>query len=124
LHATWEVARRFDVSESLVKKLITQKKRLGHVRPLYERVGRKPSLSLKEQDQLLLLIKQEPNITLYGMRKRLNFSCSIQAIHRTLQRMGVLFEGGKRYVAVNGSAKSVVRPVANSDEKAKTCRSA
>ncbi|MCL2308395.1 MAG: hypothetical protein FWC38_09310 [Proteobacteria bacterium] len=117
-HNKLEIAHRFDVSESFVKKLIAQKKRLGHVRSLHHRVGRKPKINADEQEQLLWLIKQEPGITLYEMRERLNLSCSIQAVHRALQRMGVVFKKG-RYAAANRVVKTFVKSEANGSDKAK-----
>ena len=37
-----QVARRFDVSVVVVKKLLSQPQRLGDIRPQYHRCGRKP----------------------------------------------------------------------------------
>jgi transposase len=87
-----EIARRFIVSEGMVKKLIAQKKRLGHVRALYERVGRKAKLGELERGQLLELIEREPGITLQGMKEALKLACSIQCIHRTLQGLGIRYK--------------------------------
>ncbi|MCL2296773.1 MAG: hypothetical protein FWC35_00610 [Proteobacteria bacterium] len=110
-----EIAHRFDVSESFVKKLIVQKKQFGHVRTLHHRAGRKPKINADEQEQLLRLIKKEPGITLCEMKERLNLSCSIQAVHRALQRMGVFFKKG-RYTTANRAAKTVVKSANGSDK--------
>jgi transposase len=87
-----EIASRFIVSEAMVKKLIAQKKRLGHVRALYERVGRKAKIGELEQERLLELIEREPGITLQGMKEALKLACSIQSIHRTLQGLGLRYK--------------------------------
>jgi transposase len=72
-----EIVSRFMVSEAMVKKLIAQKKRLGHVRALYDRVGRKAKIVGVERERLLDLIGREPGITLQGMKEELNLVCSI-----------------------------------------------
>jgi transposase len=87
-----EIARRFLVSEALVKKLIAQKKRLGHVRALYDRVGRKAKINEVEQRRLLELIEREPGITLRGMKETLKLACSIQSIHRALQGLSIRYK--------------------------------
>ncbi|MDR2244367.1 MAG: hypothetical protein LBE15_03030 [Burkholderiales bacterium] len=98
-----EISRRFNVSESLVKKLIAQKKELGHVCSLHDHVGRKPKLGLKDQERLRQLVEKEPGISLHVMKERLRLSCSITSIHRALRRMGVFFRNG-RYVTANKKA--------------------
>ena len=40
-----QVAIYFTVSVDLVKKLLKQRKKLGHVKPLYATSGRKPSVN-------------------------------------------------------------------------------
>ena len=51
------VADRFDVSEGMVKKLLSQRKHLGDISPQHHKSGRKPKI--QAQHRLEMRTKQE-----------------------------------------------------------------
>jgi len=84
-----QVADRFMVSTGLVKKLLAQRKKLGHIRSLSHRAGRKPSLAKEDRERLRALVDQTPDSTLKGLRNALGVDCSISTIHNMLREMGI-----------------------------------
>ena len=86
------VARRFDVSLGLVKKLLAQKKKLGHVRPLYENVGRKPAIGDDARKAISAAVAEDPGITLSEIRRKFRLKCSIVTVHATLASMGLTYK--------------------------------
>ena len=53
---------------------------------------RGPAFSADDQEQLRELLKQQPCITLEGIREHFQKSCSVVAVHKTLRRMGITFK--------------------------------
>lgn len=53
---------------------------------------RAPAFSADEEEQIRELLKQQPSITLAGIREHFNKSCSVVAVHNTLKRMGMTFK--------------------------------
>jgi len=87
-----EVARRFRVSLAMVKKLLAQRRRLGHVEALHHRAGRKPLFGDDHRRQLAELIRKKPDTTLAEMRDALQLRCTLPAIHYVLMRMGLTYK--------------------------------
>ena len=53
---------------------------------------RAPAFSASEEEQLRELLKQQPGITLAGIREHFGKSCSLVTVHNTLKRMGITFK--------------------------------
>ena len=53
---------------------------------------RAPAFSADEQGRLRELLKQQPGITLAGIREHFGKSCSVVTVHNTLKRMGITFK--------------------------------
>jgi len=87
-----EVARRFEVSLGMVKKLLRQRSQLGTIEPLHHRSGRKPTILDTHRRQMRELIKQHPDLTLEEIRIRTGLTCTIQAIHYVLEDMGLTYK--------------------------------
>lgn len=83
-----QVAERFMVSLGMVKKLLQQRRDLGHVEPLYDRVGRHRKITPEDERRLTTLINKEPDLTLEEIRERLGLDCGISTLHRALERLG------------------------------------
>ena len=86
------VAKRFSVSLGMVKKLLAQRKRLGHVRPLYANVGRKPAVGERTRKAIAAAVAENPGLTLADIRRRFRLGCSIVTVHTTLVRMGLTYK--------------------------------
>lgn len=92
-----QVARRFEVSLGMVKKLLRQRKLLGTIEPLYHRSGRKPIILDTHRRQMRQLLKEQPDLTLEEIRIRTGLTCTVQAIHYVLEDMGLTYK--KRHSA-------------------------
>lgn len=87
-----QVADRFEVSLGLVKKLLKQRSKLGHIRPLYDRVGGRPKLSEGQVVELVSLVEGRPDLTLEELRDSLALDCTPQTVHNVLKREGFSFK--------------------------------
>lgn len=87
-----QVARRFDVSLGMVKKLIQQRRTVGNIAPRHFRSGRKPIIIDTHRRAMRILLKKQPDLTLEEIRDQLDLSCTIQAIHYVLDDMGLTYK--------------------------------
>jgi transposase len=84
-----QVAQRFDVSVGMVKKLLSQRKRLGDIRPQYHRCGRRPLFDAACCRRLRDLVMARPDATLQELREALGVDCTLVTIHYVLIRLGL-----------------------------------
>ena len=87
-----DVAKRFDVSYGMVKKLIQQRRRIGDISPQHHRSGRKPKILESHCRELKRLLRENPDLTLEELREALGVDCTIQAIHYALADMGLTYK--------------------------------
>jgi transposase len=87
-----QVARRFDVSLGMVKKLIQQRRHTGSIEPGHHRSGRKPVILGSHRRELRSLLAKKPDLTLEEIRAHLGLDCTIQAIHYVLADMGLTYK--------------------------------
>jgi transposase len=106
-HTRQEVAELFGVSLGLVKKILCQRKQLGHIKPL-RRSGRKPTMTPARMDVLRALLREKPGLTLAQMRELLGGACSGVCIHLALKKMRVTYKK-KRYVLPSRTVKTCAR---------------
>jgi len=81
-----EVAERFEVSDSFIKKLLRRKRTTGEIAPIGHRGGQPKRLSGKHRKWLLKTVLAEPDITLGELRERLVAEQQIAASVSTLWR--------------------------------------
>lgn len=53
---------------------------------------RMPAFSAADKEQLRELLKQQPGLTLAGIREHFGKSCSVVTVQNTLKRMGITFK--------------------------------
>lgn len=87
-----QVARRFEVSVGMVKKLIQQRRHAGDIAPRHHRSGRKPLIVDSHRRELRVLLVKQPDLTLEEIRNHLGLECTIQAIHYVLVDMGLTYK--------------------------------
>lgn len=87
-----EVAKRFKVSEGMVKKLLSQRARTGDLRPRHRFSGRKGRLLPEHGAKLKQLIAREPDITLAEMKSRLELGCTVAAVHWVVSKLGLTYK--------------------------------
>jgi|TARA_R110001592_G_C12633503_1_gene699456 transposase len=84
-----DIAERYNVSLGMVKKLLQQRRRIGDIGPLHSNSGAKPKITVKHERKLRRLVDRHPDKTLEELRDALGVSCTPQAIHYALERMGL-----------------------------------
>ena len=87
-----QVARRFDVSVGLVKKLLQQRRRTGNLAPRHRFSGRKPTILPSHHRQMRQLLAAKPDLTLPELRQATGLRCTLPAIHYALQRMDLTYK--------------------------------
>jgi transposase len=105
-----------------VKKLLKQRKRLGHARPLYGngRAGRKPTMTQERMDALSAAIRERPGPTLEQMRGILGGVCSAVCVHFALKRMRVTYKK-KRYALPSRTARTCASRARNGSRACRRC---
>jgi transposase len=81
-----EVAERFEVSDSFIKKLLRRKRATGEIAPIGHRGGQPKRLSAEHRKWLLKTVLAEPDITLAELRERLSDEHRLSASVSTLWR--------------------------------------
>ncbi len=84
-----QIAERFDVSLGMVKKLLQQRRHTGDIAARHRYSGAKPKITARHQQQLEHLVCDHPDMTLEELRDAVGLSCTPQAIHYALGRMGL-----------------------------------
>lgn len=88
-----QIARRYEVSLGMVKKLLQQRRhRGGDISPQHHRSGRKPLILDSHRRQMRALVAKQPDLTLEEIRSSLGLDCTIQAIHYVLAGMGLTYK--------------------------------
>lgn len=87
-----EVAQRFRVSLGMVKKLLQQRRRTGHIGPRHHHSGRKPMILARHQVHLRELLTHKPDLTLPELRTATGLACSLPAIHYALQKLELTYK--------------------------------
>jgi transposase len=87
-----EIAHRFRVSLGMVKKLLQQRRRTGDIAPQHHLAGRKPTILALHQSQMRALLSKKNDLTLAELRNATRLSCSLQAIHVVLAKMGLTYK--------------------------------
>ena len=87
-----DVARRFRVSLGMVKKLLQQRRRTGHIGPRHHHSGRKPLIVASHHAHLRVLLDKKPDLTLKERRAATGLTCTLPAIHYALQKLELTYK--------------------------------
>lgn len=87
-----EVAERFDVSVSWLKKLLRFRLATGSIAPKPHGGGHTPKFSGEHLEELKKLVDQDPGATLRELLERSKVDASIMAVHRALERLDCRFK--------------------------------
>jgi len=104
-----KVAHRFRVSLGMVKKLLQQRRRTGHIGPRHHHSGRKPKILARHHTHLRQLLAQKPDLTLPELRAATGLACSLPAIHYALQKLELTYKK-RRCMPVNKPAPTSRAP--------------
>lgn len=89
--STREVATKYEVSESWVRRLKQRRREHGETAPRCSRNRRQPKW-MAVADQLRALVEQKPDITLRELRDTLGKTLSIPTLSRALRKMQMTFK--------------------------------
>jgi transposase len=89
---TRQVAKRYNVCESWVRRLKQRRRELGIIGPLPPRSGRKAALGEQTRRRLREFIAARPDATLEEIRGELRLGVSIGCLWNTLDRMGLRYK--------------------------------
>ena len=88
-----EVAERFEVSSSFIKKLLARKRLTGNIAPVGHRGGQQKRLSDRHRKWLLKTALAEPDITLADLQERIekekNVTVSVPTLSRELRALNL-----------------------------------
>ena len=95
-----------DLKPAAVYDLIRLERNTGDITPKTYKCGRKPALTPEQVEDLRLLIKANPDITLEEMKEELDLQISIGAISCYVRnKLGLTYKK-KAYTQVNGSGQT------------------
>lgn len=100
-----EVARRFAVSEGMVKKLLSQRRRTGDIAPRHKFSGNKPRLLMEHGQSLREAVAAQPDLTLAELKTRLRLDYTPQAIHHVLIKLALTYKK-RRCMPPNKTART------------------
>lgn len=83
-----EVARRFDVTLRTIVGWLALRKQTGDLKPRSAKRGPKPKLE-DRREEILLALREDPNLTLEEIKTRLELPCCLQTIWNALFRWGI-----------------------------------
>lgn len=89
--STREVALKYDVSESWVRRLKQRRREHGEIAPRSSRNGLKPKW-LPYVERLQQLVQKKPDITLRELRDVLGVEISLQTLSRALRQLQLTFK--------------------------------
>ena len=99
-----EIGRRFDVSLGMVKKLIEQQRKLGHVEALWSNCGRPAKIGEKQKEYLREAVRAKPDATLAELAAGMDVKCTAQAVFYVLRRMDLSYKK-KRSMPVSATGR-------------------
>ncbi len=83
------VAALFRVSINCVAKYLQLREETGSLAPRPNPGGRAPAIAEERYDELRQLLADQPDLTLEQIRERMQLSCSLAAICRTLKKLNL-----------------------------------
>ena len=84
-----QVAARFAVSTSWVRKILRQRRTTGSIEPRPHGGGRAPAFDGAAAAQLRAAVRADNDATLEELRRVAGVACSAAAVCRTLARLGL-----------------------------------
>jgi transposase len=84
-----QIAARFSVSASWVRKILRQRRDTGSIEPLPHGGGRAPAFDVAAAARLRAAVKADDDATLEELARASGVACSVPAVYRTLDRLGI-----------------------------------
>lgn len=84
-----QIAARFSVSESWVRKVLRQRRDTGSIEPKTHGGGRAPAFDALASARLRQAVRSDDDATLEELGRAAGVACSPAAVYRALRRLGV-----------------------------------
>ena len=84
-----EIAERFSVSESWIRRLLQRRREAGSIAPKPRRGGRAPAFDDEAAGRLREAVRADDDATLEELAEAAGVACYPSAVHRALRRLGI-----------------------------------
>jgi transposase len=84
-----EIAERFSVSESWVRRLLQRRRETGSIAPKPRGGGQPPAFDGEAAERLRGAVAADPDATLEELAEASGVACSTSAVDRALKRLGI-----------------------------------
>ena len=84
-----EIAERFSVSESWIRRLLQRRRETGSIAPKPRGGGRPPAFSGEAAERLRGAVAADPDATLKELAAASGVACGTSAVDRALMRLGI-----------------------------------
>ena len=84
-----EIAERFAVSQSWIRRLLQRRRDTGSIAPAPHRGGRAPAYDTQASERLLRAVAEDPDATLRELAAAAGVTCGTSATDRALRRLGI-----------------------------------
>jgi transposase len=84
-----QIAARFSVSVSWVRKLLQRRRETGSIAPKPRGGGRAPAFDAAAAAQLREAVRADDDATLEELARAAGVACSVAAVYRALDRLGI-----------------------------------
>ena len=84
-----EIAERFSVSQSWIRRLLQRRRERGSIAPKPHSGGQKPAFDAEGRERLRQAVAERPDATLAELRDAVGATCGITAIHDAVVALGL-----------------------------------
>jgi transposase len=84
-----EIAERFSVSESWIRRLLQRRRETGSIAPKPHSGGQPPAFDGEAAARLRAAVAADPDATLKELAAASRIACSTSAVDRALRRLGI-----------------------------------
>lgn len=84
-----EIAERFSVSESWIRRLLQRRRESGSIAPKPHGGGQPPAFDTQAAQRLRRAVAATPDATLKELAQASRVACSLSAVDRALRRLGI-----------------------------------
>lgn len=84
-----QIAARFNVSVSWIRKLMSQRRQTGSIEPKPRGGGRAPAFDSEAEQRLREAVRDHDDATLRELAAAAGVACSASVVHRALKRLGI-----------------------------------
>jgi transposase len=84
-----QIAARFSVSISWIRKLVRQRRQTGSIEPRPRGGGHPPAFDAEAYGRLRQAVRDDDDATLEELARAAGVACGPSAVHRALKRLGI-----------------------------------